>query len=267
MPPAIALVAWLVALALQFADLGTARFDARLLARGRRTVVRLHPVAWVIPLAAVVITGFALGLDFAARLLFDDAQPLPAVIAALFLVVGAVAAWLVITAAATRPAADSYRAVRDELADVAGARVQQERLDDLRARLGAIDEDRDRVPPPVDPSTRAVIGWVFRRPQRLLPPIAAVLVLVLVCVASVEDGDSGWVIAAAIVGVVLSSVLSVVGARSSLVLLAAVRDAQVEYRSEALHLLAEAEKISRKPVAGLGERVSRALQILREQQG
>jgi len=59
---------------------------------------------------------------------------------------------------------------------------------------------------------------------------------------------------------------AVLGARASLVLLAAVRETQLQYRREAEQLLIEAEKTSRKPVAGLGERVTRALQILREQQ-
>jgi hypothetical protein len=270
--PAAAFGVWLLALSLQLADLGTARFDARLLARGTRTVVRLHPVAWVVPLAALVVVGLGLGLDWEARLLFDDREPLAAVIVAVVMLVGLVAAWLAITVAATRPAADSYRALRDELLDVAGTRVQQARLDEMRARLSAIDADRDRTPPPPAASARTVAAWASliytaRRPQRVLPPLAAVLLLVLSCVAAAEHSGRGWTIAAAIVAVVLSTVLAVAGARASLVLLNAVREAQVEHRAEVVHLLTEAEKNSKKPVAGLGERVSRALQILREQQG
>ena len=265
MLPAAAFALWLVALSLQLADLGTARFDARLLARGTRTVVRLHPVAWVVPLAAFVVVGLGLGLDWEARLLFDDREPLLAVVVAIVLLVGLVGAWLAITVAATRPASDSYRALRDELVDVAGVRVQQERLDEMHARLTAIDDDRNRTPPSPTASTRTVAGWVFRRPQRVLPPLAAVLMLVFVSIAAAEHSGRGWTLAAAIVAVVLSTVLAIAGARASLVLLNAVRDTQVEYRAEVVHLLGEAEKISKKPVAGLGERVSRALQILREQ--
>jgi hypothetical protein len=109
--------------------------------------------------------------------------------------------------------------------------------------------------------------YTARRPQRLLPPLAAVLLLVFASIAAAENSGREWTLAAAIVAVVLSTVLAVAGARASLVLLTAVRDTQVEYRAEVVHLLTEAEKISKKPVAGLGERVSRALQILREQQG
>ncbi|CAN5185054.1 hypothetical protein BH09ACT5_BH09ACT5_01590 [soil metagenome] len=265
--PAAAFGLWLLALSLQLADLGTARFDARLLARGTRTVVRLHPVAWVVPLAALVIVGLGLGLDWEARLLFDERDPLAAVVVAIILLVGIVAAWLAITAAATRPAADSYRALRDELVDLAGTRVQQERLDEMQGRLAAIDADRDRTPPPRSASTRAVALWVFQRPQRVLPVLAGVLLLVVTAIAAAENAGRGWTLVVAIVAVVLSTVLAIAGARASLVLLNAVRETQVEYRAEVVHLLAEAEKTSKKPVAGLGERVSRALQILREQQG
>lgn len=267
MLPAAAFALWLVALSLQLADLGTARFDARLLARGTRTVVRLHPVAWVVPLAALVVVGFGFGLDWASRVAFDELNPIAAVVIGIAMLTAIVAAWLAITVAATQTATDSYRALRDELVDVAGIRVQQERLDAMHARLAAIDDDRDRTPPSPTASTRTVAGWVFRRPQRVLPPLAAVLLLVLASVAAAEHSGRGWTIAVGVVAVVLSSVLAIAGARASLVLLGAVRDTQVAYRAEAVNLLAEAEKISKKPVAGLGERVSRALQILREQQG
>ncbi len=259
MLPAAAFALWLVALSLQLSDLGTARFDARLLARGTRTVVRLHPVAWVVPLAALVVVGLGIGLDWEARLLFDDRDPLTAVVVAIVMLAGIVAAWLAITIAVTQTATDSYRALRDELIDVAGTRVQQERLDEMHARLSALDDDRDPTPP-------SPLKYTVRRPQRVLPPLAAVLLLVLASVAAAEHSGRGWTIAVAVVAVVLSTVLAIAGARASLALLSAVRDTQIAYRAEAVHLLAEAEKISKKPVAGLGERVSRALQILREQQ-
>lgn len=270
MLPAAALGVWLVALSLQLADLGTAHVDARLLARGSRTVVRLHPVAWVVPLGALVVVGLGIGLDRASGLLFDEGQPLAAVLLALGLVVLLVAGWLAVTVAATRSAADSYRALRDELAGMAGTRVQQGRLEELRARLSAID-DRDGTPPP-GASTGAAARWASvrhtaRRPQRALPPLTAVLLLVLVSVSAAGESGRGWAIAGALVAVLLSTALAIVGARASLVLLGAVRRAQVGYRAEVVHLLAEAEKTAKKPVAGLGERVSRALQILREQQG
>ena len=266
MPPALALTAWLLVLTLQLADIGTARFDARRLARGARTLVRLHPVAWVIPLAALALVGLGLGLDYSARLL-DDGEPVAAIVVAAIVLAGIVAAWLVVTAASTRPAVDSYRAIRDELVDVAGTRVLQERLDELRVRLAVLDDAGGRTPPPIPDSARAAAVWAFRHPQRLAAPVVAVLLLVLASVAAASDPGRAWVVLVAVGAVLLSSFLAVAGARASLTLLAAVRDTQLEYRAEVEHLLAEAEKISKKPVAGLGDRVARALQILREQQG
>ena len=267
MLPAIAFAVWLVALSLQLADIGTARFDARLLARGTRTVVRLHPVAWVVPLAALVVVGLGVGVEWAGRLFFDDREPAVAALVAVALVTVVVGAWLAITAAATRPATDSYRAVRDELVDLAGTRAQQERLDEMRGRIAALDDDRGRTPPPLAVSVRSTARWVVARPQRLLPPAAGVLLLVFVAIAAVERPGHEWLVIGAAFAVALSTVLSLAGARASVALLAAVRDTQLKYRAEAEYLLTEAEKTSRKPVAGLGDRVARALQILREQQG
>lgn len=267
MLPAVALAIWLVALSLQLADIGTARFDARLLARGTRTVVRLHAVAWVVPLAALVVVGTGFSAEWMARLAFADGEPALAALVGVALVAVIVAAWLAITAAATRPASDSYRAIRDELVEAAGTRMQQERVDELRARLAAIDDDTDRTPPPPAVSVRSTARWVVHRPQRLLPPAAAVLLLVLVAIAAVERPGNEVLVVAAAAAVALSVVLSLAGARASVALLAAVRDAQVEHRAEAVHLLTEAAKTAKRPVAGLGDRVARALQILREQQG
>ena len=267
MPATLALALWLVALSLQLADLGTARFDTRRLNRGTRTLVRLHPVTWVVPLAATALVALGFGIEYGQRLLFDEGRPVMALVVALIVVVALVAGWVIITSAATSPAADSYRAIRDELVELRGSRVQQEWLDGLRDRLSVIDEATSRTPAPPIVSWRTATAWVFRRPQRILPVLAAILLLVLAIIAAIKDPGHDWVVLAADGAVLLSKALAVLGARASLVLLSAVRETQVQYRREAEQLLIEAEKTSRKPVAGLGERVTRALQILREQQG
>lgn len=266
MPAAIAFAAWLGVFSLQLADLGTARFDSRRLARGARTVVRLHPVAWVIPLAALGVIGVGFGLDYATRLL-STGEVVASIVVGLLLIVLAVTVWLVITVAVTKPPTDSYRAIRDELIDLAGTRVHQDWLDGLRARLGALDAQGGLAEPLPEPTLAATAGWVFRRPQRVVPPLVAVVMLVLVAIAaSGSPGSAGNVVLSA-VAVVLSCVLAVAGARASLTLVAAVREAQVGHREDVEHLLVEAQRSAKKPVAGLGDRVARALQILREQQG
>ncbi len=267
MPAAIACAAWLGAFSLQLADLGTARFDSRRLDRGARTVVRLHPVAWVVPVVAVAIVGLGVGVDVIARILFTGGSAVTAILAAFLLVAGLVAAWLIVTVAVTRPASDSYRALRDELIDLAGTRVQQDWLDGLRGRLRAIDRAGDLTERLPEPSLRSSFAWVLRRPQRVIPPVLAVLMLVLVSIFAATNPGQAWFVALAAVGFAASSALAVAGARASLALVAAVRETQVEHRADVEHLLAEAQRSSKKPVAGLGDRVARALQILREQQG
>lgn len=260
-PVAITVALWLLALAVQLADIGTARFDVRRLSRGTRTGVRLHGVAWTVALAALLGVLVLLGADLAARQLLMLDSPLPGIVTALGAAVLLVAGFLLVLGAISRPGADSYRAIRDELVDLHGVRVHQDVLDELRLRMEAIEEARDSRPGPPEVSLRSSIGWVFRRPQRLLPVIAAVLVLIAAAASGVW-----YLVPAAVVAIVLSTVLAVAGARASLRLLAAVRSTQDGYRAEALQLLSDAEKTSRKRVAGLGDRVNRALQILREQQ-
>jgi uncharacterized membrane protein YfbV (UPF0208 family) len=172
-----------------------------------------------------------------------------------------------VTSAVTSPASDSYRAIRDELAELRGAPVQQEWLDELRHRLSEIDDAIARTAAPPTDSWVSAARWVVRRPQRLLPVLAAILLLIFAAIGASADAGHDWVTVAAALSVVVSAGLAVLGARSSVALLSAVRETQLQYRSEAVQLIIEAEKTSRKKVAGLGDRVTRALQILREQQG
>src|SRR5690606_23111216 len=99
-----------------------------------------------------------------------------------------------------------------------------------------------RRQPPVDESLDSAVRWVFQRPQRLVPPLIAVGALVAIAVA----GAPPWLIVLGVAAVALSVLLAVAGSRASLHLLAAVRTTQLGYRAEALQLLSDAEKISRK---------------------
>ena len=209
-PVAIASALWFLALTLQLADLGSASFDFRRLARHARTVVRLHPVAWVVPVGATVLVGVGLGVDFAGRL-FEQDSPLGAIIVSTLLVVVAVAAWLVITVAVTRPSADSYRAIRDELLEHAGTRVQQDWLDELRVRLVDVDRDSERSKPPVAVTWGSAVRWVFVRTQRVVPPLFALGLLVTVCIAAAGDPRYAWIVIPASGALVLSCVLAVTG--------------------------------------------------------
>lgn len=257
---------WLLAFCLQLADLGTARFDARRLARGRSTTVRLHPVAWIVPVAAIAIVAVLFGVVVISAFALEG-NVLGVVMVATILVTIIVSTWFVITDAATRPAADSYRAIRDELIDLGGTRVWQEWLDELRQRLDDIDDATDRAKEPVAVSLSSAMRWVLLRPQRLLAPLLSVAVLVVAIIVAVEHPALVVYVVVAVVALAATCLLAIASAHASLTLIAAVRDAQVRHRGEVVHLLAEAEKTSKKRVAGLGDRVARALEILRQQQG
>ena len=265
-PLVIGLALWLAAFSIQLADLGSARFDARRLARGRSGSVRLHPVAWVIPVAAFAIVAVLFGIVVIAAFALEG-NVLGVLVVAAILVAIMVAAWFIVTDAATRPPADSYRAIRDELIDLSGTRVWQEWLDELHQRMDALDEVTERTTPPVEVSVRSAAGWVLRRPQRVLAPVLSLGVLVVAVVTAVGYPDGIWTVVVAIVALGASVLLAIASAHASLTLITAVRDAQVKYRGEVVHLLSEAEKSSKKRVAGLGDRVARALEILRQQQG
>lgn len=261
---ALGLCAWLLALSFQLADVATAQFDLRRLARGARGTVRLHPVAWVVPFSAIAAVIGGVGVQFTA-VLAAATQFFASVIMGLLLVIWGVLAGLVISTALTRRAPDSYRAVRDELRESVGTRVRQEVLDELRVRLRVIDERTDRAAPVDPPSARSVGGWLLRRPQRLVPPLIATLTLLDLATGAIDGAGLPLILLAALAAIV-SGVLAAVGARLSLRLLARVRLAQGGHRIEAEHLLAEAEKTAKRRVAGLGDRVARALEILRRQQ-
>ncbi len=267
LPAALALALWLVALSFQLADLGTAKFDSRRLARGVRSHVRLHPVAWTIPVAAMTVIGIGIGIEYLQRLIFDSQRLDLALIVALALAVGLVAGWVIVTGATMSVPSDSYRVIRDELVELHGTRVQQDWLDGLHDRLEAIDEAVSRTPPPPGDTWRSAAVWVLRRPQRLIPVAAAIVLLVFTALGAASESGHEARVVAAVGAVLVSGALAVLGARASVTLLSAVRATQVQYRTEALQLMIESEKTSRKRVAGLGDRVTRALQILREQQG
>lgn len=258
---------WLVAFSAQIADYATARFDHLRLARGVRTRVRLHPVAWIVPVAALALVITAVGIDWSTRLFFANPTQTPAgVIVALSTVVLIVALIAIIAVVVVRPPADSYRLMRDELIELAGVRMHQDQVDEFRARVAAIDaasKDR-RMPDAATPL--ATVRLIVRTPHWLIAPVASLAAIIAAIVDVANDSSRSWPLAVAVVIFLLSLQFAVSAARASLTLRAAVRSTQDVYRGELLGLIIEAERSSKKRVAGLGDRVTRALSILREQQ-
>jgi hypothetical protein len=103
---------------------------------------------------------------------------------------------------------------------------------------------------------------------RLTPIVVGlfVLVAVWVAVALVPNDQTASLVFVAALAPVLSAVFAVLGIRFSLLSDIAWRRVYGRQRADIIGLLEGLERTSRKGVAGLGDRVARALQILREQQ-
>ncbi|MEP6478037.1 MAG: hypothetical protein ABJB03_01495 [Rhodoglobus sp.] len=261
---------WVLSLLFQLGDLGTSTFDASTAhdgeRRGRVSRQRTRGLFWVVPFASVVLVGIGVGVDFASRLFFDLGQPLLGLVLALALGAAAAGAALVLIVGLVSDSAIDYRDLRDELRSAGTERISRDEIAGLRRWLAAIDGERRGGRARV-PSTPAAIGYLFSAGiVRILPVLIGLAVSVAVVVA-VGERQLPWLIVLGFLVPVLSGGLAVAGSQAFLRAEAAWRDVHEKQRAETVRLLTELERRSVKRNAGLGDRVTRALQILREQQG
>jgi hypothetical protein len=156
------------------------------------------------------------------------------------------------------PQLSSYVALREELVDNADARLSREQLDGFRARLADLEtaESARAVP-----AGRSATSQLWRgTPWRLILVALAFVPFVLFVAPA---GSPIALIALALP--VISYVLALAAARASVAAAGARSLVHDQQRSEIIDLLEVAARSSRAPVAGLGDRVRRALTILREQ--
>ena len=159
------------------------------------------------------------------------------------------------------PQLSAFGGLLDEVQDAAHARPTTEQLDDFRDRLSALD-DREAarfVPPARGANTHLWKGVPWQ--------LVAVAISFLPMIASTSL--PGASLGTSLVGLllpVISYVLALSVARASLGAAGARSSLHAHQRADIIALLDEAARTSRRRVAGLGDRVARALQILREQQ-
>lgn len=248
---AVALAVTLLAVAFQFADAGTAWYDQR---RARSGRVRLNPAAWVVPLVAAVVVGAAIASDAAARL-FQAGDLVGASLVAAGTAAALVTGWLLAMRGVFRRTPEAYARLRDDLIATGESKLPRERLDQYRERLLAADRAR--------PSRKVTVRrLLLGRPWRFVPVAIAIASLVLAIIA----GDLPFVIAGVAL-LVIAVVFLIVGARGAVAARLAWRVVADDERAQVVLLLEDAERRSAKRNPGLGDRVNRALQILREQQG
>lgn len=257
---------WLLVALLQLGDVATVFLDSRT-ARdrdipGRIARERTNELFWLIPVAALVALGIGLGIDVAARALFTENNIALGVLFLLGLAVLVVALAVLNLAAVTATDPISYSALRREMREHEGERLTPAQLADYRARLARIDSrarSRVRLTPLflTAPTIFRVVSVFFG-----LLVIAAVWTAVIVDPTN-NSASLGYV---AILAPLINALLGALAIGFSITSDAAWRRVYARQRVDILKLLEGFERSTRKGVAGLGERVARALKILGEQQ-
>lgn len=157
------------------------------------------------------------------------------------------------------PQLSSFSVLRDEVQDAAGARLSADQLGGFRRRLVALDE---REALRAVPQSRGSNAQLWRGVPWQLAAVAFSFLPVLALLV----GGPVVVVLMGLLLPVISYVLALAVARASVAAAGARSNLHSHQRAEIAELLDTAAKSSRQKVAGLGDRVARALQILREQQ-
>lgn len=298
-----AFLAWVLLFALQLSDLFASLVDIRgahdYRLRNRASRRRVTEYFWSIPVVFTLALGFALGIDYAGRLLFDESRTRDGLTLLAILLFVAFGAGIGIVYALSRGESSSYAVLRENLQEDAAVRLTVAQLESFRAQLDEVDRKQRRIRLGVRdsagmPRTRAVlnnlagqfravppgglqamnsIGWRYAWAYlwrgnffRVLGPIVALIAFLLALGIAIVSPFNWWLPVGLFAAFVVSSLLALTSARASLASKTAWHAVYLKQRTEVEDLLIELEKASRKGVAGLGDRVARALQILREQQ-
>ena len=296
---------WVLLFALQLSDLFASLVDMRAAhdyrLKRRAAQRRVTEYFWSIPVVFTLVLGFSLGIDYAGRLLFDQSRTRDGLIVISILLFVAFAAGIAIVYALGRVDALSYATLRANLAEDSELRVTRAQISAFRSQLDEIDAkqrhirlgvrdraalsrtraelknlaDEFRAVPPSGLRAMSAIRWKFAwaylwrgNVLRVIAPLLAIVTLALAVTIMViaRDWASWWAVVGLLTAVVVSSVLALASARASLASKTAWHAVYLKQRTEVEDLLIELEKSSRTGVVGLGDRVTRALQILREQQ-
>ncbi len=252
---AIAVASWALSFLLQLIDVITGNKVKRA-GRAAGTRDRDRVLVWTIAVCAIMLIIVILGVDFAARLLLDQGELLWGALA-LVVLFAAGAGTALLAARALRRPGTGYQVFRNELQAQAGSRLTKGRLADYRSWLATIDARENDV------RRRVIVGrWV-----RAIPVVVAGIALVAAVWLAAMAELPVWQAALCSVPVVVSAWLAVGGARSALARNLAIHAVHQKQRAEAIIMLEDLERKTPRKVVGLTERVSRALAILREQQG
>lgn len=163
----------------------------------------------------------------------------------------------VVLTASRLPQLSAFATMKATLIAAEGTRVSPEQLDAWRAQIEELDaRERARAIPPGRGATEQL--W-RATPWRLAPTAAAV--------AAAAAFAGHWpIVLVAVPLPIVTYVLALAAARASVAAASARATVHEQQRAEIEDLVDRVSRSARKRVAGLGDRVNRALQILREQQ-
>jgi hypothetical protein len=252
----VALFVGSVVLGLQIFDAIISVIDARSVRDEdepeKLTRTRLRELIWTLAVTAALAVIVALGVDSAARLVWDDERPL--VGAFVLLACGAVAflIGLVAVVAVVRRERPTYARIRRDLRDRSSFTLDAEELSDFEERFARADRVRER---------RSQANTLLRA----IGVLVVVILSGLVVWAGIAVGDP-LLIAGFGAAALLSIAAFVVTVRAGAVRLTALDAVLDAQRAEVVALLERARIPQRGSVPGLRDRVAKALNILREQQ-
>jgi hypothetical protein len=212
------------------------------------TRVRVRELSWTVVVTAALAVIIAFGVDSAGRLVWNDDRPI--VGAAILLALTLLSFLIGVTAvvAVVRRERPTYARIRRDLRDRSSFTLEREELLEFEERLDRADRSRTR---------RSQAATVLRAVGVLVLAGLTVLAAFLFSPAVAVGFGAGAVLGVA------AFVLSLRARVIANAALDAVLDSQ---RAEVAVLLERARIPARGRVPGLGNRVARALAILREQQ-
>ena len=213
-------------------------------------------LAWTVTLCSIAAVLLIIGVNVAVRLVVETMMPLLGLLM-LVVLVAATAAVSLWAARSLRRPQTGYQVLRDELKGVSTVRLSRGRLADYRRWVETLDARQN------DLSRRVAVGRIVRS----VPPILAAVVIATVIWLATLGAVESWVAVFPVLALVATVWLSISGARISLARNLALNAVHGKLRAEVLLMLEDLDRKAPRKVSGLTERVSRALAILREQQG
>lgn len=212
------------------------------------TRVRVRELSWTVVVTAALAVIVAFGADSAARLVWNDDRPLVGASILLGLTLLSFAIGIAAVVAVVRRERPTYARIRRDLRDRSSFTLERAELLEFEERLDRADRSRTR---------RSQAATVLRAVGVLVLAGLAVLAALLFSPA-VAIGFGA--------GAVLGVAAFVVSLRARVIANAALDAVLDTQRAEVAVLLERARIPARGRVPGLGNRVARALAILREQQ-